>query len=449
MKEYINAWGSKAYTLYNAQIYIASFVQEAVTRNRHDWLLDLMEVYMTAQPKLTRVNKYLYYFPNTPSASPRQGERSLGRTMSLWLDPPTSGFTVGQESFLVSTQFLYPVTLLIAAAARDPKLASDTRAKNFVNAFLSVALHDHYRRWIFNRDAPMGVFQVQGWGCNSGHFSHAQRVAHLYSRRFGTSYFSPYRNLGYCNSLWDVDLWIIAGVTHLLYARELRPDWFSSLSASEANALRTHVANGVELFASRLSVGTRKNRQGQNREVVYYEIGGMRGHPDYAYSGDTNPSFPGWTRQGSPAQRPPKEDPNASNDLSHSRRVVRFLFSLDKFGIPLGIVNPAWLIRVHQGMANQLAYGVFNGSFSNPLFTNFLNGTNGWYRVNYSNRENFGYEPWSWSQGRSTLTGAITHGLVTTLIWFRLPSRQQKRKPTPRCLTACKFILPYPAISGS
>ena len=43
--------------------------------------------------------------------------------------------------------------------------------------------------------------------------------------------------------------------------------------------------------------------------------------------------------------------------------------------------------------ANQFAYRVFNGDFEYPLFSNYFDGTNGWYRVDYDKRKNFGYGP--------------------------------------------------------
>jgi len=52
-----------------------------------------------------------------------------------------------------------------------------------------------------------------------------------------------------------------------------------------------------------------------------------------------------------------------------------------------------------------LNYATFNRDFKKPLFTNFMDGTNGWYRVNYSGRKGFGYGPWDMSI--SVLTGGF------------------------------------------
>lgn len=42
-------------------------------------------------------------------------------------------------------------------------------------------------------------------------------------------------------------------------------------------------------------------------------------------------------------------------------------------------------------LTNQFLYCAFNGDFSKPLFTNFMDGTTGWYLVGYEKRTGFGY----------------------------------------------------------
>jgi hypothetical protein len=59
--------------------------------------------------------------------------------------------------------------------------------------------------------------------------------------------------------------------------------------------------------------------------------------------------------------------------------------------------------EVMKGLANQVAYGVFNRDFERPLFSNFMDGSNGWDRVGFAGRKNFGYGPYD-------LSGAIPTG---------------------------------------
>ncbi len=57
--------------------------------------------------------------------------------------------------------------------------------------------------------------------------------------------------------------------------------------------------------------------------------------------------------------------------------------------------------------ANQYAYKVFNKDFEQPLFSNYFDGTDGWYRVGYSNRLNYGYGPSDLSI--ASLTGGFAY----------------------------------------
>lgn len=88
----------------------------------------------------------------------------------------------------------------------------------------------------------------------------------------------------------------------------------------------------------------------------------------------------------------------ASWDLSHGRRLVYFFSAVRRSGASLGLTSDSWWTRFQTGYANQLLYKVFNRDFKNPSFANFMDGTNGWYRVNYSGRASFGYAPGAMSE---------------------------------------------------
>ena len=77
--------------------------------------------------------------------------------------------------------------------------------------------------------------------------------------------------------------------------------------------------------------------------------------------------------------------------LSHARRFVHVFDALLKSKDILGLDFPTK--ELMSKMANQLVYGTFNRDFKKPLFTNFMDGTNGWFRIGYSGREGFGYGP--------------------------------------------------------
>jgi predicted Zn-dependent protease with MMP-like domain len=82
---------------------------------------------------------------------------------------------------------------------------------------------------------------------------------------------------------------------------------------------------------------------------------------------------------------------NIGWDLSHARRFVNVFQTLYETKDYLGLNFPG--DNILKMFANQFAYRVFNGDFEYPLFSNYFDGTNGWYRVDYDKRKNFGYGP--------------------------------------------------------
>ena len=73
------------------------------------------------------------------------------------------------------------------------------------------------------------------------------------------------------------------------------------------------------------------------------------------------------------------------------------------------------------GLANQFIYGSFNKDLVYPKFSNFMDGTNGWYRVGYHNT-GFGYAPYDLSV--SAITGGYgfwsEYNTDTTTVMTRL-----------------------------
>jgi hypothetical protein len=193
------------------------------------------------------------------------------------------------------------------------------------------------------------------------------------------------------------------GITaHALAAHKLNPAKLP-MSDDVANRLAQHLANGLALVQSRTVYGSVINFAGNAVEGAVFDPDGFKGHPDYDYSGDLNPSFPGYTTAGGTVARLPNPASGVGWDISHARRLVQFLWTMQTLQTPLSLGFPAE--RILSGTAREIAYKVFNGSFTQPSFSNYMDGTNGWFRVNYSGRAGFGYEPGSWDLGRSFLTG--------------------------------------------
>jgi hypothetical protein len=127
---------------------------------------------------------------------------------------------------------------------------------------------------------------------------------------------------------------------------------------------------------------TTQNLQGAVVGSVSYFNGEYPADPDYAYSGYAGQAFP--------TPNDAKVQQGASWDISHFYRVPVFLRSLYDNRKATGLGFPS--ANDIQLVVNQLMYKNFQGNFDLPLFNNFFDGSNGWYRVGY-NGPSFGYPP--------------------------------------------------------
>jgi len=81
-------------------------------------------------------------------------------------------------------------------------------------------------------------------------------------------------------------------------------------------------------------------------------------------------------------------------DISHARRFIHLFNTLYE---NRDITNDNFPDEnVMKKLTNQILYKTFNRDFEEPLFTNFMDGTNGWYRVGYHG-DGFAYAPYDLS----------------------------------------------------
>lgn len=374
--------------LYNVQILLSAFAQYAYERNHAPWMYDLMNIYLESGiPAATVATSLKFYYPDiSGSAVEREKVLPISRPMKVWAYPDT-----GAENVINSSQFLYPVTMALLWIAKNDLYNKNDLSKRFFDAYYNLALRDHLQRWIFNRDIPVGSFQLRGWGCANGSYSHAQHLRNLLKRAYGTS-------KTYCNALLDMDLFILENTAHLLSIYKLKsgsPE--VTMTAAEYEELVAHLKLGMDVVQSRLTYAMVNDPNGAAKEVAYFSLGDFDGHPDHAYAGDTDGTFPGWDKVGTAPRRKPRPSTKTGWDISHGRRLVNLTWTLRETNPSLQVISPVLQGRIEAGFANLMAYKVFNGSLSEPKFTNYMDGTNGWYRVNYSSRPGFGYAPWSMS----------------------------------------------------
>ncbi|KAH3732451.1 Concanavalin A-like lectin/glucanases superfamily [Pelomyxa schiedti] len=166
----------------------------------------------------------------------------------------------------------------------------------------------------------------------------------------------------------DTDMWVISGAIYTLSTYRIAPD---VININESIA---------QVFSDFIEMGR-----------IFIE-GVWDDYFDYRYSNYTEDVTEGYN----PADLgiPIKPGKNVGWDISHARRFCHVFYTFDECRAYLTSTFPD---NIYIGLTNEVIYRVFNRNWTYPLFTNFMDGTNGWYRVDYSGRPHFGYSPWELS----------------------------------------------------
>jgi hypothetical protein len=427
------------YIIYFAQQRLSSFLQHAFDTNNDIWMREIASLYEIPYDHLTASSSLSFEYPDDTSSPKKLESRSVGREFKLWLNPPVNGLKA--EDKIASSQFLHAISVIIHYAVKN-NLQQDEVFKRFISKYLPVAFEDHYLRWILNRGIPVGSFSLKGWGCNSGSFSHLERVQHLKEKRFGTKHFEkpgrPIKPLGYCNSYQDMDGWIALGLGHLLEAERLKPGMLR-IDLKTFKQLKVYLQDSVDLFQSRSEI--KPKGPGSDIQIMNFDLGGLFGLGSLAYSGYYGSVFPGWVDEKTKKVKViPPDAPKVSWDMGHAQRFVNFYWSFDKLIKPLALSFPN-LEKSAKAYANNLFHKTIVRKYNdsrdflpeNIAFTNFICGNNGWYRVNYKDRSNFGYKPSS-LLGEAALTGGQAYfvkynkSLLEPLLGMRA-KLEKKSKP--------------------
>lgn len=358
--------------LYTTQGLTNNLLIWASQKQNNQILDDLAAIYLIPYSYLQSTNQYQVYIDGHYYAVP------LDAPAKMWLTGD------GHEAILSVSQFIYLLSKTINIFL-DIDPADRTQNMNDLLAFYPrVILEDHLWRWIFSNQ---GVFQVNGWACNKGLFNHYEFIEKRLNREFGTDH-----DFSYCNSVTDTDMWILASVVEMLVAHEKDPN-IVPLEDDKKQQFLDYVQLGNDLLQSRLTESQLLDFNNNPVSGLNFDLGAWDDHPDYAYTGYSGETFP----QANDTARAK----NVGWDISHARRFVHVFESLHENRKAVGQTFPD--DEVMTKLSNQVAYGTFNRDFEKPLFTNFMDGTNGWYRVNYSGRIGFAYAPYD--QSISLITG--------------------------------------------
>ena len=284
-----------------------------------------------------------------------------------WVEKLKSGGRI-RECTLCNSQFFHPAGHLIRVIAQMPTSQRTPEMIQFVRVYAPIIVSDHLIRLLYEADWNY-------WGDTDL----PKKLVPIWQAIMASK--TPPR-FSYQHAMSDIDLWIIATAAEMLGANASDPS-LVPLTADEKAKLRNAVGVGVRLFVSKRTLyPNTKNFQGTVVGSASYFNGEYDDQVENAYARYTGARFP------TPANKTPH--PDVSWDISHAYRIPVFLRSLYDNRAATGVIFPsADDMRL---VTNQFMYRVFQGDFSRPLFNNFFDGANGWFRVGYA-RPDFGYPP--------------------------------------------------------
>ncbi|MGB7211061.1 MAG: hypothetical protein WBC97_00365 [Gemmatimonadales bacterium] len=279
------------------------------------------------------------------------------------------------ECLLCVSQFLHPAARLIRLFATLPLGDLNSVERRFITSYEQLIVQDQVLRFAYEAPLELGLSGGASHGAVDG-----WRALALLPRAKRTLYPSGLR---------DTDLWLLSEAAELLAAHGSAPS-LVLLSASDSARLFDFLDIGVKLLqgsATRRTVA--HDSAGNPIEGLDFFEGEFSRYADDAFAGDSSPTFP---------TAPTARVDSIGWDISHATRIPVVLRSLWDARRRTGESFPSDT-DLSQA-AHQLSYRAFDGDMARPLFFNFMDGTDGWYRVGYAGRGQWGYPPSRYCDGR-------------------------------------------------
>ena len=283
----------------------------------------------------------------------------------------------GKEvEFLYLSQYFYQVVETIHTITMIPK---ENRTDN-MRALLKAAdrvLIDHYDRWIFKR-------KFKKSGSKDGEYqSHLPALKeYLVWSKFPDQRLNNGKDKSFY-SIKDKDVWLVAGLVEILAAIDQDPESFSPEVRKLTTKYDEYINIAMQIIEMRLLSTDLKDFTGKPVKGLVFEPGFWENNGTSLYAGYTGTTYP------KPSDK--KKVSTLGMDMGHSIRYPHVFetFHRNRHITKTNFPDEATM----KGLANQFAYGIFNHSFDRPLFSNYFDGSNGWYRVGYGGRNGFGYSP--------------------------------------------------------
>ncbi|WP_151634873.1 hypothetical protein [Noviherbaspirillum aerium] len=373
------------YVLYDVQTYLHNLVSMARRCKRID---RLMEIASVVRPAYESLEPGGWFSPGRRWVC-RGGRTCSGRPGLL-----------GQEVQLVSLQFL-GLASSIANALATTQIPAKNPAQNSAQGSSQFSLNEDAHAFIRTTSIVIAEHMLR-WGDRKaiGKLADAAGASpEDVNTRSSDLLFTD-------KPLWMIGIY--AEWAGILGDRDEGVKWHR-LEGQEREALAKHVHVLLRLFNARLSYRTARqangNGHGEAMPIAELDRGFWRHYSDHLYAGYEGSEKPlvcpekgKSSRKGSESTTAPlhrieaasvPKRPDVGWDLSHARRLVHVLDALERNREAMSGIFELAEKELPPGdldvrFANALVTLSWNGDRQQPLFSNYLNGANGWYRVGYA-----------------------------------------------------------------
>lgn len=275
---------------------------------------------------------------------------------------------------LSTVQYLSTAARLMRAIAEMPKAQRTKPLLAFVNEYRPFLVSDQLLRLLYGR-SPIAYSYDKNI---------PQPVVQAWVFLAKTGYAAPYP-LHYRSAMSDAELWVLADAAEVLGADAADPS-LGVLDGKSRAQLKQAVQAGVSVLSSRCHHVTAPD----GADVLSVFAGDYDGHPDVAYSGIAS---------GPETPTTPKGKPGLSWDVSHSYRLPIVFRALYDTRSATGVEFPQKSDLV--ALSNTYVHLALDKESKLPVFNNYLDGSNGWYRVGYPSLPK-GYPPHQYCQAKES-----------------------------------------------
>jgi len=336
---------------------------------------ELLQLYLKTIPYIKKEKNYIIY---ELTKSEEKSKISLNKPIYIW------SYKNGDEEIIPSSQFLFVISFAINKIYSIPNKERSKTMNEFIKKFSPILL-SHYERWVLGvkekgKKTRLGSFSRRGWGCRD------KQDKYIYARTLNQMIEElgneAYHGASYCNVIADPALLTISGLGYYLAGEKNQKK--SAYNTKTINELNSFFIKSINILSKKFKKRTIKDLKNRPVNVLSFQEGAWYGHPNYEYSDYNGSSFP--------KEKDKKSSYLIGRDVAHGSRLLYLLEMLvatkDKFNIEFPTSNDM------QMFSNGFFYKVFNQDPQRPLFNNYLNGSNGWFRVNYDSQKGYAYAPY-------------------------------------------------------